>query len=213
MKESSSEVFLEKNYSEGKNWFLPNKYKQMEEKLCIKPSLCCPSSAHLLHVETLPEGQPQTQGMGTALCTYSLAQTAAGAPHVPCCTTEHSWAQCHWYKQEITVKGREAPSAPTVLFQRDSAHPFWVPSPHRAQPETCCVPLYPKTWTAVHHKSCNSCTVDAWGPKHCLIYFCVAQNLDVERGLWNVSKMIIVFFAKTAKSSLASKKHLGDRNK
>lgn len=52
-----------------------------------------------------------------------------------------------------------------------------------------------------------------WAPKHCFIYFCTAQKLDIERGLENVSKMIIVFFAKTAKSFLPSRKHLGDREK
>lgn len=42
----------------------------------------------------------------------------------------------------------------------------------------------------------KSATAGRWmrgAPKHCLIYFCAAQNLDAERGLWNVSKMIIVF--------------------
>lgn len=59
---------------------------------------------------------------------------------------------------------------PLLSFRREGAAkgfcPFFlVPSPRKAQPENYYAPLYPKTWTAVHHKICNSWTVDAWGPK------------------------------------------------
>lgn len=97
--------------------------------------------------------------------------------------------------------------------QRDSAHPFWCP--HLTEPSqkiTVSLSIQKHELQFI----LKSATAGQWtrgAPQHCLIYFCAAQNLDAERGLWNVSKMIIVFFAKTAKSFLASKKHLGDRNK
>lgn len=191
----------------------------MEEKLCMKSSLCCHSAAHLLHIETLPWCQPQTQGMGTALRTFSSAQMPAGAPHMPCCTTEHSWAQCHWCKQEMAGQVWAAPSAPTALFQKAASSKGMLPIlPERLHLTEPSQQLTMSLSIQKHELQfiIKSATAGQWmrgGPKHCLIYFCAAQSLDAERGLWNVSKMIIVFFAKTAKSFLASKKHLGDRNK
>lgn len=97
--------------------------------------------------------------------------------------------------------------------QRDCAHLFWCL--HLTKPSqkiTMSLSIQKHELQFI----IKSATAGRWmrgAPKHCLIYFCTAQNLDAERGLWNVSKMIIVFFAKTAKSFLASKKHLGDRNK
>lgn len=97
--------------------------------------------------------------------------------------------------------------------QRDSAHPFWclcLPEPSQKLSMSLSIQKHELQFII---KSATSGWWMRGAPKHCLIYFCAAQNLDTERGLWNVSKMIIVFFAKTAKSFLASKKHLGDRNK
>lgn len=78
--------------------------------------------------------------------------------------------------------------------QRDSAHSFWCL--HLTEPGqklTMSVSIQKHELQFI----IKSATAGQWmcgAPKHCLIYICAAQNLDTERGLWNVSKMIVEFF-------------------
>lgn len=143
----------------------------------------------------LPQRSPSVTHWDITLVSTPSTRHGDSPPHFFFCpdasrgTTNallHHWALLGTVPLMQTGDGRAGGSGTISSYcslsegseqQRDSAHPSWAPSPHRAQPATYNVPLYPKTWTAVHHKICNSWTVDAWGPKTLLnLFLCSTKS-------------------------------------
>lgn len=180
-KESSKEAFLDKSYSRGKNWFLPSKCKQTEEKLCIQSSAAATVQPICYMLRHYPRVSPK-QAWGQPSALFLLPRCQQGhhtCPTAPLSTPGHGATdgnrrlQWRWerHHQLLLLSFRAEGAAKRFCPS------LWVPSPPRAQPETFYVPLYPKTWTAVHHKICNSWMVDAWGPKTRLnLFLCSTKS-------------------------------------